>query len=190
MRRRRTGRGRWFGSLWLALAAAATLPATVLVLGPLAGRGTAIALHWVFVATAYVAWIAPTPRRSLAVAGFVLAAGVALIAALGPGAVAPGSATVIGVAALIGLARHVVLHRIALVRGLAVEFALGGGAALLAGLFAGSSILGGMAAIWAFWLIQSVHALLPELRLRGAHDETVDSFEQAISRLEGLLEDA
>jgi hypothetical protein len=190
MRRGRNGRVRFAGSLWLALAAAATLPATVLVLGPLAGRNTAIAVHWVVVATAYAGWIAPTLRRSLAAMGFVLVAGVALIAAVGPGLAAPGPATVIGVAALAGLARSVILYRIALVRGLVVEFALGGSAALLAGLFSGSSILAAMAAIWGFWLIQSVHALLPGLRFRGSTDGSVDAFEQAMSRLEGLLEDA
>jgi len=190
MRRGRPGRLRWVGSLWLALAAAATLPATVLVLGPVVGRNTAIALHWVFAASAYAGWIAPTLRRSLAAAGFVLATGVALIAALGPVAAAPGAATVIGVAVLVGLARSAILYRIALVRGLVVEFALGGSAALLAGLFAGSSMLAAVAAIWGFWLIQSVHALLPGLRLRGSTDGSVDAFEQAMSRLEVLLEEA
>lgn len=188
MTRRGTGRMEWTGSLCLAFAAAVTLPATVLVLGPALGRSDAIALHWVFAAAAYAITLAPTARRALGAGVFVLVAGAGLVRAIG--ATAPGTAWVLGIAVLVGSTRSVILFRATPVRGLVAEFAIGIGAALLAALLAGPSMLASMAAIWGFWLAQSVHALLPGLRAQGSADGAVDPFERAISRLTGLLDDA
>jgi hypothetical protein len=190
MTHRRTGRKEWTGSLCLAFAAAVTLPATVLVLGPALGRSDAIALHWVFAAAAWAIGLAPTVRRALAAAAFVLIAGAGLIGAIGAGPGSPGPAWVLGIAVLVGLTRSVILFRATPIRGLVAELAIGIGAALLAAVFAGSSMLASMAAIWGFWLAQSIHALLPGLRAPGPADGAVDAFERAISRLQGLLEDA
>ncbi len=190
MTNRRTRRVEWTGSLCLAFAAAVSLPATVLVVGPILGRSNAIALHWVLVAVSYVVWSAPTIRKSIGAGAFVLLSGAGLLAAIGGGPGAPGTGWLIAVAVLVGLCRSVILQHVDPVRGWIAESVIGVGASLLAAFLAGTSIVAAMAAIWGFWLVQSLHALLPGLRMRGCAEGSVDPFERAMARLTGLLDDA
>lgn len=186
----RSGRTRFGGALFLALAVASSLPATVLIFGPAIGRTEAIAAHWVLGATAWVAWLAPTTRKAWAAGAFTLLAGVSLIGASGA-AHAPGvEALAILMTFVLAVARSVALQRVGWMRGLVAEVVLGCGAVMLASWLAGPSILSAMAALWGFWLVQGLHPLLPGLTARGSVAGSGDPFDQAAARLASLLEDA
>jgi len=187
MKRPTTTRLRFGTAVQVAAAFAVTLPATVLVLGPLLGRPAALTAHWLLCGAVYAALLAPTVRRAVAAGGFVLLGGAG-VATLG-GVASPGvaAAPVVLVAALVGLARSVISYRVGLVRGLLVEATLGTAAVALAGLLSGPSALGAVAAAWGFWLVQSVYPLIPGPRARGGSGKDDDAFARAAARLESLL---
>jgi len=185
-----SARIRFRGALLVAAAAAATLPGTLLALGPIVGRPCALALHWLVVAAVHVAWLAPGRRRAVCGAAGVLglgAAGLAVAALAGVSVVvaAPGVAAV-----ALAVARGGRAMRAGSVRALVVEAGLGLAAIALAGLVSGPSLVSAAAASWGFWLVQSVHPLLPGPGPSGDVPETSDDFERAAARLESLLEEA
>lgn len=184
-----SARSRFRGALFIAAAAALTLPGTLLALGPFVGRPCAFALHWLVVAAVHVAWLAPGRSRAVCRAAGVLvlgAAGLTVAALAGVSVVVAAP----GVAALaLAVARGGRPARAGSVRALVVEGGLGLAAIALAGLVSGPSLISAAAASWGFWLVQSVHPLLPGIGPGGDGPETSDAFERAAARLESLLEE-
>jgi hypothetical protein len=185
-----SSRDRFRGALVIAAAAALTLPGTLLVLGPFVGRPCAFALHWLGITAAHVAWLAPGRRRAVCRAAGVLGLGaagltVAALAALPVVVAAPGVAAV-----ALAVARGGRRVRAGSLRALLVEGGLGLAALALVGLVQGPSLVSAAAASWGFWLVQSVHPLLPGPGPGGDVRETSDAFERAAARLESLLEEA
>ena len=82
------------------------------------------------------------------------------------------STAVVGGTALgVTIARSVLLYRVRVTRGLAIEVALSLGGLMLASWFAAPGMLGGSLALWGFFLAQSLYfplsAATPRRRARG-----------------------
>ncbi len=169
------------GSLLFALLAALGLPTARLILDPVLGPVYATDVYLLVTAALYALSIAPTLRRGVA--------GAALVSLLGVGTLLMGGRTselVVALVAGIAVARSVLLYRVRVGRGLAIEVLLSLGGLLLARWFAPPGILGGSLALWGFFLAQSVYfplsAATPRRRERSG-----DAFDEARARLQGLL---
>lgn len=186
----RDERMRFGGSLVLAGTMAVALPATVLMFAPSIGRDSAIGLHWAVAGAAWVAWLAPGLRKSVAAGALALLVGVALTRVVGVAHAAPGVAVVVVMAGLLAAMRSGVVRRAPWSRVFFCEIAIGAAAVAMAQWLAGPSLLEAMAALWGFFLVQSVFGLWPGLepgRREGRHG---DGFERAAARLTRLLEEA
>lgn len=190
MTRRRTTRVRFAGAVGLAAVIALSWPATLAIVGSLAGARAALVVHWLLGAAVYVAWLAPSRRHAIGAVLCVGLCGGALAMTMGWVGVPVGAAMPLAVGAVIALARSVVLARAGWARGLVVEGVLGLLALGLVGLLAGPSWVATAATLWGFWLVQSLHPLVPGRCAgpRGAEDG--DPFERAAARLTALLEGA
>lgn len=169
------------GSLLFAALAALGFPAARLVLDPVVGSVLGTHLYLLATASLYVASIAPTLRRGIAAAAFVTLLGI--------GAMMAGSRTselVLGLVAGIAVARSVLLYRVRVARGLAIELALSVGGLMLARWFAAPGLLGGSLALWGFFLAQSLYFPLSAATPRR-REPPGDAFDEARARLQGML---
>ena len=172
------------GSLFFAALAALGFPAARLILDPVFGPFYGTDIYLLATAALYAVSIAPTLRRGVA--------GGAFVALLGVGAMLAGSRTselVLALVAGIAVARSVLLYRVRITRGLAIEVALSLGGLMLASWFAAPGMLGGSLALWGFFLAQSLYfplsAATPRRRARAG-----DAFEEARARLRALLRES
>jgi hypothetical protein len=176
---------RWNGfgrSLLFAACVAAGLPALWLVLGSALGTREVVALYWIGSASLYVAGIAPSWRRGLLVA--LPAAGIGLLAWL---LSATPMAAAVSAAGVVAICRSGVLYRSRPARALAIEVGLGLGGLLLARLLAGPGPLATAAALWGYFLVQSLFFLIGGVRQRRTGPAQRDPFERARSRMLALL---
>lgn len=167
----------------LAFAAVAALAAVPwqLAVAPVVGFERSLALFAFASAVAYVASIAPSPRRAWVAGGWT-----ALAAALGALLVPPPAAIPVA-AALLAVGRSVLLFRRPAVRALVVEAVLLAGGLLFARALAGPSPLDLALAVWGFFLVQSLFGLAGG---GGPRRETTegDPFERARQRAVALIE--
>jgi hypothetical protein len=165
-------------AVFAAVAAAATLPALALLVGPL-GLPAALGLWLGVVAAGHLALVAPRGAPGLAVAGLTAAAAVLLVVAR-----VPLRELALGLALAIAGGRTL-LYRARPARALCLEVILVAGGLALARLFVGPTPASLALAIWAFLLVQSLFLLVPGPTPR--HDRT-DPFDEACAHLESLLE--
>lgn len=166
-----------FGAL-----AAATLPLSVLALGPWLGGAGARAAHGVLATAAYLAVLAPPgARRRLAVALAAAAAGV-----LWWGLAGSFAGFLAGLSAIVAVFRSGWLFRRGVARAMVVE-----GSVLLLALatwygLAGPGLPGQALALWGWFVAQSFYFLPGGLARRRRRPDG-DAFERARQRLEELL---
>jgi hypothetical protein len=167
--------------VFAALAGLGTAP-FLLVAGPLAGGGRALALYGWLAVLAYLGWTAPSLRR-----GFVAMAVAAALAPLLALATAGGGAWagLTAAAVLLAATRGTLLRSLAPARALVVEALLAGGGLLLARLLGSDSLLGAALGVWTFFLVQCLHPLVGVEARPAAGD--LDPFEKARRELERVL---
>ncbi len=169
------------GIAFAALAAVGWLP-WLLVTAPLVTAGSARAAYLVACAVAYVAAIAPRPRRRLvgACAGLSLAA-MLLTSTIGELALA--------LAVTIALFRTIATRPRPTARSIAAEAILIGSGLLLGRFLAASWLPSTAAAIWGFFLVQSLYTLCaPEPK--GHHVGHERRFDEIYRRATELLDRA
>jgi hypothetical protein len=175
-------RGVFAKSLWFAAFAAGVLPLWWLLTRPILGAECALGAYFVAVVAAYLASIAPTRGRALAVAAVASAAG-GLAALLTP---APGELAVV-LAVLVAVARSGFLYRCAPARGVAIETIVAGGGLLFARFLGGPSVAGLVLSLWGFFLAQSLYVLLGGTTARAVSRHP-DPFQDAYGRALALLD--
>lgn len=167
--------------LFAAGAAVLWLPWAALAV-PLLGGATALALYLAVVAVGYVVFLAAGLRgRGRAIAGASLAAVVALGLS---GSVGELSLALAGV---VGVLRSGVLREPLTARSLAVEAVLLGAGLWLARQL-GTSWLSPAAALWGFFLVQSLYFLRVDLPAATAGASDGERFDDAYRRAVALLE--
>lgn len=181
-------------SFWQALVfaalAAALLPGVAILGGPLVGGWSAVSLYLVALTCVHAVATAPSRRLAAAGLGANALAAVLLLALVGGGSAAKAMQLAVGCAVLVAFTRSLLYTRSRPLRTLVLEIALSGGGLLLARTLAGPSPLELAAALWAYLLVQSFHALAPGIERRAHPVGQGDPFERARERLHGLLEDA
>ncbi len=170
-------------TLAFALLAASAWLAIWVVLGPVLGTTHALGLFLIGLVALYVAGIAPSWRRGLAVA--LPASGACLAFWLLTRSV---SELAVFTAIAIAVARSGFLYRSRFGRGLAIELLLGSVGLGLVALLVGSGVVGIACSIWGYFLVQSVFFLIAGVRLRSTESQGVDPFDQARQALLLLLE--
>lgn len=169
-------------SLAFAVVAALATAPWLLATAPWLGPSRSLALLVLGAAVAYVAWIAPTPRRALTAGGVA-----ALLAGLGA-LFAPSFGVALAVAAaVVAVGRSVLVVRRAPARALALETGLLTVGLLAARLLAGPSPLDLALAVWGFFLVQSLYGLVGGGRRRPERPAG-DAFELARRRALALIE--
>ena len=91
-------------------------------------------------------------------------------------------------AVVIALVRSLVFYRAAGLRGIVVEVALTLGGAIAATVVLGPSIFSLAAAVWAYFLVQSLFGLVPAIISRKRDEGPRDPFDRATAQLESLLD--
>ncbi|MGH7803632.1 MAG: hypothetical protein ACREQJ_04740, partial [Candidatus Binatia bacterium] len=94
----------------------------------------------------------------------------------------------IGLGAILAVGRSAFLYRAPAARAAVVEALLIGGGLLFARWLAGPSPLGMVAALWGFFLVQSIYFLIGGVRGRPVTGRRRDPFEEAHARALALLE--
>jgi len=169
-------------SLGFAAVAALAVVPWQLVSAPVVGFERSLAVFAFASVVAYLASIAPTPRRAWVVGGSVALAAV-------PGALlVPLPAAIPAAAILLAVGRSVFLFQRSAVRAVVVEGVLLAGGLLFARTLSGPSLLDLALAVWGFFLVQSLFGLIgggkPRREALGG-----DPFERARQRAMALMEE-
>jgi hypothetical protein len=177
------------GGVAFAAIAALALPVSVLGLSPFVGYASALSLHLLASSVGYLVWLAPSRQHALGAA--VLAGiGIPLLWCLWPGSARDALAwNAVACAVVVAMVRSLHSFRARPVRALALEGMLGSLGACLAMLLVGPTLLSQAAALWGYLLVQSLHALVPGVRVRWPGDGARDPFDRASARLRRLLDD-
>ena len=169
------------GIVFAAVAAGTWCPWYVLM-SPVLGARTALALFLIATATIYVAGIGATRRASLTAAAAVAFCSVVLLT------IAHTTAELaLGLAVLVAAARSGFLHQSRPARALALEATLITGGLVFARFLATPTPVGVMLAIWGFLLVQSLYFTVGGIRTATMRPRR-DPFDEAHERAVVLLQ--
>ncbi|HXV60549.1 MAG TPA: hypothetical protein VEK15_07645 [Vicinamibacteria bacterium] len=171
-------------SLGYGVVAALALTPFLLLIGPILGRGSAIALASVLAVSGYLTVVAPSRIQGLRVGLLALAAGLLLLGLAEPPSV------LLGAGVLLSVFRSGFLFRSRPARALLVEGSLLGAGLVLARLLAsGGDALSLSFALWGFFLVQSLFYLVGGVSAAGSTQTAEDPFTRACREAARLMED-
>ncbi len=154
-----------------------------MVLGPLFGQPWALAGYCLAAVVLYLVAIAPSwPRVAIGTAAGLAAIAVALLASR-------PSEAMLGAVLILAVARGGFIYRGKTARTVLLEATLTLGGLLFARALAGPTLLSAGLAVWAFFLVQSLHSLVGGMGERQSDEPRVDAFERARRRALALMEE-
>ncbi len=172
-------------SLVVGAVLAGLFPLFGLLTGWLTGFPIAMGLYLAVAAAVYVAALAPSAHRAFG--AFVLAGALGLATLMVTRDV---DLLWVGAALTIAVVRSGFLHRPNRARALVVEGALFAGSLLFAAVLGASGhVLGIALALWGFFLAQSFHVVIADVKVASGRDENVDGFEAAQTRAMSVMEE-
>ncbi len=177
----------WRGLGCAALAAVA-LPAVVMGLAPVFGKGGALALYLLAVCVSYLVCIAPNMRTALGACVVSLLVGAVLMCVLPDMGRRGLLELAVACAVLLAFCRSGLLYPSRSLRGVVLEVGLVLGGLLAAWLVSGPGAISLSLSVWAYLLVQSLYFLAPGMERRGPERGSSDPFERASSRLQSLLD--